>query len=134
MRQVIVEDGVGDQARHADDAPAGQRLQPRVDGLEVGDAVADAERAQALQELLAGMLAGERGLALEQEPPHRLILVRIEVDVLRHRPVRRHAGIVAAQVLERGFVHASNMETGALANPGEVGLSEGLVLEVFSIK
>ena len=109
MRQVIVEDGVGDQARHADDAPAGQRLEPRVDDVEVGDGVADAERLEALQELLAGIAPGERGLALDQQPPHGLILVRIEVGVLRHRPVRRHAGVVAAQVLERGDVHALNM-------------------------
>ena len=31
VRQVVVEHRIGDQARHADDAPAGQRLEPRVD-------------------------------------------------------------------------------------------------------
>jgi hypothetical protein len=46
--------------------------------------------------------------------------------MLRDCPVRRHAGVIAAQVLERGFVHAQNMETRALGNPGEVGLSTGL--------
>ena len=91
-----------------------------------GMAVADAERAEPLQEFLAGVLAGQATLALEQQPPHRLVFIGIEVDVLRDRPVRRHAGVVAAQVLERGFVHALNMETRGLGNPGEVGLSIGL--------
>ena len=121
VREMVVEDGVGDQSRHADDAPAGQRLEPRVDGLEVGNGVADAEGLQALQELVAGMALGERGLALDEQPPHGLVFVRIGMGMLRHRPVRRHAAVVATQVLERGKVHTLNMGTRGGVNPGEVG-------------
>ena len=125
MRQVIVEHRVGDQARHADDAPAGQLLQPRIDRREVGDAVADAERLEALHELIAGVDLGERRLPLDQQAPHGLVLVRVVGGALRHRPVGRHACVVAAKVFQRGEVHAWNMGTRAVGNPGEVGLSEG---------
>jgi hypothetical protein len=107
--EVVVEGGIGDEAWHADDSPASERLQPGVDCLEVGNGVADPERVEAFQELVAGVAAGERGLALDQDPPHGLILGRIEVGVLRHGPVRRHAGVVAAQVFEGCDVHALNM-------------------------
>ena len=43
VRQVIVEHRVGNETWHADDAPAGQRFELRVDRVEVGNGLADAE-------------------------------------------------------------------------------------------
>jgi hypothetical protein len=124
MRQVIVEHRIGDQPRHADDAPAGQLRQPRIDRREIGDAVADAECLEALHEFIAGMDLGERRLPLDQQTPHGLVLVRVVGRALQHRPVGRHACVVAAKVFQRGEVHAQNMGRRAVGNPGEVGLSE----------
>ena len=98
VRQVIVEHRVGDEAGHADDAPAGQRLEPRIDRVEVGNAVADAQRLEALAGIPAqAMLLGQAPSGARPAAPHRLVFVRVEVEVLRHGPIGRHAGVVAAQ-------------------------------------
>ena len=109
MGEMIVEGRVGDQARHADETPAGEGRQPGVDRREIRNGVADAEHFEAVQEFIAGVVAGERGLALDQDPPHGLVFFRVEVGVLRHGPVRRHAGIVAAQIVEGCDAHTRNM-------------------------
>ena len=106
---MIVEGRIGDQPGHADKTPAGERQQPCIDRLEVRDGRADAERVESIQEFVAGMASGKRGLPFDQHPPHRLILVRIEVRVLGHGPVGRHANVVAAQGLKGGDAHKSNM-------------------------
>ena len=112
MREMIVEGGVGDQPRDADEPPASERVQPSVDRGKIRNRVADAERFQPFHELPAGVAAGERALAFDQQPPHRLLLVGIGLGALLHRPVRCHAGIVATELFERGYVHALNMRVG----------------------
>ena len=100
--EVIVEHRIGDETRHADDPPAGQRLELRIDRIEVGNGVADAEGlADPRRNSGAGELLRQRRLALDQQAPHRLILVRVEVEGLRHGPIGRHAGVVAAQAGDR---------------------------------
>ena len=94
--------------------------------LEVsGERTKKAAVTKALQEFIAGMRLGERGLALDQQAPHGLVFVRVVGGLLRHRPVGGHAGIVAAEVLEGREVHRPNMGTQRLANPGEVGRLQG---------
>jgi hypothetical protein len=109
MGEMIVEGGVGNETRHADDAPAGQRLEPRIDRREVGDRIAQLDRLETRQEFRAGIALGQRALTFQQQTPHGLFLGGIEVGMLRNRPVRCHAGIVAAQVLKGSGVHALNM-------------------------
>ena len=109
--EMVVEGGVRDEAGHPDDAPARQWLQPRVDRREVRDRVSEFDCFQPREELVAGIALGEGMLALHEQPPHGLILVGIEVAMLRHRPVGRHAGVVATQILEgcAHGVHPLNM-------------------------
>ena len=110
MGEMVVEGRVGNQPGHADDAPARPRLEAGIDLGEVGDGVAQPDRVETGQEFGTGISFGQSALALDQKPPHGLFLVGVEVRMLRHGPVRRHAGIVAAQVLEGGDAHGFNME------------------------
>ena len=54
MGEVVVEGCVGNETRHADETPAGERRQSGVDRVEVGDGIADAECVKAAQEFVAG--------------------------------------------------------------------------------
>ena len=121
VREMIVEHRIGDKTRHANHLPPGQRLELGVHTIEVWNALADAQRLEALHELDAGELPGQRRLPLDQQPPYSLILSRIVIG-LRDGPVRRHAGVVAAKASHgsEGF-HVRNMGPDPRANPGEVG-------------
>src|SRR6185437_12416880 len=118
---MIVEGLVGNVARHSNDAPAGQRFEPPVHLGEIGNRLVDAERAQSLDEFGASMALSEPRLPLGEQAPYGLILGRIGIEVLWHRPIGCHRAVVAAQRVQGGEdFHEQNMEARAGANPGKL--------------
>jgi hypothetical protein len=101
VREMVVEHGVRDQAGHADHAPAGQRREPGVHRVEIGNAVADAQVSSPAG-IRRRQVLGQRRLSLDQKDATPHDPRRIEVEVLRHGPIRRHAGVVAAEAFDGG--------------------------------
>ena len=80
---------IGDEARHRHDPPPGGACEHIAQPAEIRDAAGgDAKRAEPLEIFLAGPPDQQLLLALEQQPPDRVLFLAVTAPVLRDRKIR----------------------------------------------
>src|SRR6516164_9053034 len=83
------EDIVGNEAGHRDEAPAGCRIEHVAQSAKVRDAVGGyPERAEPIEELVAGAIDEQSLLAFEKQPPNRMLFVGVVPPILYNRKIR----------------------------------------------
>jgi len=86
--EMLEEDIVGDEARHRDHRPAGGPAQFLVEFVEIGNSGAgEMEHVEPIEEFLRGAAGQHRRLAREEGVPHRMLLRRVAIPILRDRPI-----------------------------------------------
>ncbi len=80
---------IGDQPRHRHDPPSGGAVENIAEPAKIRDAArGDAERAEPVEIFAAGAPDQQLLLALEQQPPDRVLLLAVALPILLDRKIR----------------------------------------------